>query len=85
MKQVIDQGMHGLVALLALVPAMLWPNPITAGLGGFIIGALAEVKEEGAHTSFMKVLAVVKSKGNWADLAGYTLPSMIAGGYIFFS
>jgi hypothetical protein len=79
MKQLRDQLAHAGVALAALLPLALLPCIWSGLLGGVVIGALAELKEEGSSITLASVRAVLASRSSLLDISGYAAAGAIAG------
>lgn len=73
MKELRDQSAHAVAALVALLPAAIFPHVLTFALAGFALGMVREVTEEGVVT-----LGAAK-RASKLDLAFWTLGGAVAG------
>lgn len=76
MKELRDQAAHAIAAVVALLPAALWPGPLSFAFAGFCLGAVREVTRNGpvVRLSSFRRLATQK-----LDLTFWTLGGFIAG------
>lgn len=74
-KELIDQSAHALAALVALLPAALWPAPASFAWAGFACGFVREITEEGKIT----VPHFAHALGSWRDLTFWTVGGLLAG------
>lgn len=78
-NNLIDQPAHFGAACVALLPAALWPNPLSFAWAGFCLGMIREITEEGAPVTVSKVVHAVHS---WRDLLFWTLGGLFAGVFV---
>lgn len=74
-KELRDQALHALWAIISCAPVILAPNPITGAWAGFAIGLVREVTEEGE----ISLAALNRALGSWRDLLGWSAGGAIIG------
>ena len=76
MKELRDQSIHTIAAMIILLPALLFPNLVSGAFSGFMIGFVREITEEGTPVTFEKMKSAFNSR---LDLTFWTFGGAIAG------
>lgn len=75
MKELRDQSAHFVAAIVALLPAVFFPGPLSFAWAGFSLGVVREMTEKGVIT----LPAARRALGSRLDLTFWTLGGLIAG------
>lgn len=75
-KELRDQALHCVAAILCLLPVALAPNILTGAISGFLAGMIREVTEEGEPVSRASILAALHS---YKDLSAWAVGGLIVG------
>lgn len=74
-KELRDQSLHALGAILCLLPVALLPNPLAGALSGLGVGLVRELTEEGE----VSLAALKRALGSRLDLSFWALGGAIVG------
>lgn len=76
---IIDQLAHTGAGAAFLLPAALWPHPLTFALAGMAYGVLREITEISNYVTVEHVLEGLSNGRSWKDIAFWTLGGFLAG------
>lgn len=75
-KELRDQSVHAGAAIVALLPAVLWPTPAAFAWAGFCLGSVREVTRDGPVVRLASFRRLLRQK---LDLTFWTLGGLVAG------
>lgn len=78
-RPILDQMAHTAAATIFLMPAALFPNPLTFALAGASIGFIREITEVGPLVTLETLREALADAPSRLDLAFWTLGGFIAG------
>lgn len=75
-KEWKDQLAHAGYAVACLLPIALYPHPVTGFIGGWLLGFLREITEEGQPITWPKI----KSAAWGMDMVTWSVTGTLIGG-----
>lgn len=74
-KELRDQSAHLVTGMAGILPAALWPHPLTFLWATFVMGLMRELGEEGSPVTLAKIRHAL---GSTRDLGAWALAGLLA-------